>query len=123
MRPNTTQNMGRAQDRPVEPAFPQAPIDWYRGRAEEVARAEGLVLTESHWEAIRALQGYFARHEDASGINLRELHDALDEHFHSRGGIKMLYRLFPGGPIAQGCRLAGLKVPYLAVDTNFGSVA
>lgn len=123
MMPNTAQIMGMAQDRPADPAFPHAPLDWHRGRAEEIAGAEGLALTENHWEAIRSLQGYFARHEDSPSINMRELHDALDEHFHSRGGIRMLYLLFPGGPIAQGCRLAGLKAPYLAVDTNFGSVA
>ena len=31
--------------------------------------------------------------------------------------------LFPGGPVAQGCRLAGLKAPAGAVDRGFGSVA
>lgn len=103
--------------------FSHAPEDWSPGIAEEVARAEGLDLSPDHWEAVRGLQEYFARHEDAPGINMRELHDALDERFHARGGIKALYLLFPGGPIAQGCRVAGLKAPYLATDTSFGSVA
>jgi tRNA 2-thiouridine synthesizing protein E len=103
--------------------FPHAPEDWSPGIAEETARAEGLELSADHWEAVRGLQEYFARHEGDPAINMRELHDALDERFHSRGGIKALYLLFPGGPIAQGCRIAGLKAPYLATDTSFGSVA
>jgi tRNA 2-thiouridine synthesizing protein E len=54
---------------------------------------------------------------------MRELHDALDEMFHRQGGIKQLYVLFHGGPIAQGCRIAGLKAPAGAIDRGFGSVA
>jgi tRNA 2-thiouridine synthesizing protein E len=103
--------------------FPHAPEDWSPVVAEEIARAEGIELSDDHWEAVRGLQEYFARHEGAPSINMREVHDALDERFHSRGGIKALYLLFPGGPIAQGCRVAGLKAPYLATDTSFGSVA
>jgi tRNA 2-thiouridine synthesizing protein E len=108
---------------PSDPLFPAAPADWARATAEAVAEAEGIVLTEEHWEAVRALQGYFARHAGDAGINVREVHDALDEHFHARGGLKRLYQLFPGGPIAQGCRLAGLKAPPMANDASFGSVA
>jgi tRNA 2-thiouridine synthesizing protein E len=37
--------------------------------------------------------------------------------------MKYLYTLFPGGPIVQGCRLAGLKAPAGATDRGFGSVA
>ena len=103
--------------------FPHAPFNWTRSDAEKIAREEGLELAEDHWETIRALQNYYAHHEDAAVINLRELHDALDEHFHPKGGIKYLYTLFPGGPIAQSCRLAGLKAPFIATDPSFGSVA
>lgn len=103
--------------------FPYAPTDWSRNEAARLARQEGLHLTVEHWEAIRGLQEYFARHEGLPTVNLHELHDALDEHFHSRGGIKMLYLLFPGGPVAQGCRLAGLKAPEIATDIHYGSVA
>ncbi len=107
----------------VDPEFPHAPEDWTKQQALDIARQEGLELTEANWEAVRALQSYFAEHEDAARINQRDLHDALDEHFHQHGGIKYLYKIFPGGPIAQGCRIAGLKAPFMATDHSFGSVA
>ncbi len=105
-----------------DPDFPQAPLEWTRQAAQEAAKQEGLTLTDEHWEVIRALQNYYARHREAA-INMRELHDALDEKFHICGGLKHLYEILPGGPIAQGCRLAGLKAPFMASDASFGSVA
>ena len=83
----------------------------------------GLRLDEEHWETVRALQAFYARHLGGHGhINPRELHDALDERFHQRGGLRHLYTCFPGGPVAQGCRLAGLAPPAGAVDQAYGSV-
>ena len=105
-----------------DPRFPHAPAGWAPAAAGEAARQEGIELREDHWEALRALQEYYARHGETA-VNLRELHDALDEKFHRQGGIKHLYRLFPGGPVAQGCRIAGLKAPAGAIDRGFGSVA
>jgi len=105
-----------------DPKFPFAPPDWRSENALEVARSEQLALADDHWEVVRALQEFVARHESGA-VNLRELSDALDEKFHYKGGMKYLYTLFPGGPIAQGCRLAGLKPPAGAIDPSFGSVA
>jgi tRNA 2-thiouridine synthesizing protein E len=105
--------------RTQDPEFPQAPGDWTRAVAEAAAQADGVQLTADHWAAIRALQGYFASHERP---NVRELHDALEESFHLKGGLKYLYELFPGGPVAQGCRFAGLQAPAGASDKSFGSV-
>jgi tRNA 2-thiouridine synthesizing protein E len=102
-------------------SFQFAPSDWSEGDARELAQQEGLELQEDHWEAMRALQEYCSRH-DCNKYSVRELHDALDEKFHNKGGYKYLYKLFPGGPIAQGCRLAGLEPPAGAVDLGFGSV-
>lgn len=102
------------------PAHPNAPLDWSLEKAVELARDEGITLTEEHVSVLLVLQDYFANHEGRT--NFRELHDALDEEFHVDGGIKHLYKLFPGGPIAQGCRIAGLEVPAYAEDDNFGTV-
>ncbi|MEO1766840.1 TusE/DsrC/DsvC family sulfur relay protein [Thiobacter aerophilum] len=114
----------------IQPDIPRDPDacliapDWSRGQAERAARAEGLTLSDEHWEVIQALRAWFSRHEQAGlPIHLRDLHDALDEAFHARGGIRYLYELFPCGPIAQGCRLAGIKPPFIARDPSFGSVA
>ena len=101
------------------PTFPQAPADWDEKAAIEAAAHEGLTLEENHWEVIRALQEFFARNEDPK---VREIHDALEEKFHALGGLKFLYTLLPGGPVAQGCRLAGLKAPVAAEDESSGSV-
>lgn len=103
-----------------DPDFPHAPVDWTRASAEELAHEEHMDLTEEHWQVVCALQEFYARH-DGPTINVRELHDALDEHFHPEGGLKYLYKLFPKGPVAQGCRLAGLEPPPGANDKGFGS--
>jgi len=105
-----------------DPAFPRAPRGWSRDAAQALAQAEGLALTDDHWEAVRALQDYYANRREAAHINVRELRDALEERFHGKGGAKYLYGLFPGGPVAQGCRLAGLEPPAGAADPGFGSV-
>ena len=105
--------------RKVSPAFPHAPDEWDEAVARQVADREDLSLGDQHLDVIRALQEYFARNEDP---NVRELHDALDEKFHTLGGLKYLYRLLPKGPVAQGCRLAGLRAPAGTEDRSFGSV-
>jgi tRNA 2-thiouridine synthesizing protein E len=101
--------------------FPYAPSDWSESEARDLAMQEGLDLRDEHLEELRALQEYCSRH-DCNKYSVRELHDALDEKFHDKGGYKYLYKLFPGGPIAQGCRLAGLEPPAGAIDRGFGSV-
>jgi len=105
---------------PPIPGFPHAPIDWSREQAEEVAKTEGLTLTETHWEVVRALQELCTQNAEPA-LNARDLHDALDEHFHVEGGIKYLYELFPERPRAQGCRLAGLEPPAGVQDKGMGS--
>ena len=102
-----------------DPSFPNAPEGWTKAVAEGQAQEEGIELQEDHWEAIRALHEYFIKHETP---HVRELHDALDEKFHGKGGIKYLYQILPGGPVAQGCRLAGLESPAGSTDQSFDSV-
>lgn len=114
---NEIMNPNQAAEK--DPDFPNAPADWRRASAESAARDEGIEIGAEHWEVVAALQKYFAEHPS---INVRELHDALDERFHGSGGIKHLYQLFPGGPVAQGCRIAGLEAPAGSSDPSFGSV-
>jgi len=98
--------------------FPNAPSGWTLAKANSSAAALGIVMGPDHWDIIICLQEYFARN---TVINRRELNDALHEFFNQQGGLKGLYRLFPGGPIAQGCEIAGLDLPAGTVDKSFGS--
>lgn len=101
--------------------FPKSPEGWTKAEGEKAAQLEGLTLSDDHWEVVKSLHDFFARHEER--VNSRELHDALEEKYHAQGGIRYLYTLFPGGPVSQGCRIAGLEAPAGAKDTGFGSVS
>lgn len=101
--------------------FPDAPPGWSQESAITQAEQEDITLTDEHWDVIRSIQSYTARREGRQ-INTRELLDALEEKYHHLGGKKYLYRLLPGGPIAQGCRLAGIQAPPGSTDYGFGSV-
>lgn len=100
-------------------SFPNAPKGWTRRRAAEKAEADNLDLTDDHWEVIRVLQACYADEEDPP---VRRISDALEARFTDKGARKFLFQLFPGGPIAQGCKLAGLVPPTGSVDKSFGSV-
>ncbi len=102
-----------------DPRFPDAPEGWTPADAEREAGEMGLALTDDHWEAARVLQGCY---RDEPHPRVRLLHDALEARFEDKGGAKYLFELFPRGPIAQGCRLAGLQPPPGVVEGGGGSV-
>lgn len=104
----------------IDPNFPDAPHGWTQDQAEARAAEAGLKLAEDHWEVIRVLQGCY---KDEVSPRIRLLRDALEARFTAKGGTKYLYEILPGGPIAQGCTLAGVKPPPGAKDLSFGSVA
>ncbi len=101
--------------------FPNAPHNWDPSDAENLAKKEGINLNSDVWDLISALQGYFKTH-DKDKRKRREITDALEEKFHSKGGMKFLYKLLPNGPVSQGCALAGVEHPAGNVDLSFGSV-
>jgi tRNA 2-thiouridine synthesizing protein E len=90
------------------PDFPNAPAGWSLEQAKTAADQMGLQLVEEHWELVRVLQGCYG---DEPNPPVRRLCDALAAVFKPRGGRKLLQKLCPGGPITQGCALAGLEPP------------
>ena len=94
--------------------------DWSVSRAEEIAREEGVTLTDAHWKVIHLLRDHYRHHGPAP--HARQLLDGLAENFGREGGRKYLYQLFPRGPVSQGCRIAGLPLPAYSSDPSFGSV-
>ena len=92
---------------------------WSRETALEMAQAEGLALGEDHWAVIDLLRKTYV--ERGRMQHARFLAGLLNDAFADKGGSKYLYQLFPGGPVAQGSRLAGVPAPHDTQDLSFGS--
>jgi tRNA 2-thiouridine synthesizing protein E len=74
-----------------------------------IAAAEGIALTDAHWEVIRFLRDeYQANGHSPNFRNLLKGFQALRPDADS----KFLYDLFPVGPAKQGAKIAGLPQPY-----------
>lgn len=82
--------------------------DWSEAFARALAKNEGLVLTDEHWQVIRFLRAYWQEHGVQPQVRV------MIRHFTAlwgpeRGSNHYLHELFPiGGPQKQGNRLAGL---------------
>jgi tRNA 2-thiouridine synthesizing protein E len=77
-------------------------------------------LTEEHWEIIYYMRERYRNCGPATSA--REVLKELEEKFSVGQGRRHLYELFPGGPVSQASRLAGLPLPPYASDRSFGSV-
>ena len=86
----------------------------------DMASKEGIDLTDEHLGVIECLRDYYLELGEAD--NGRDLEEMLDEIFDGHGGRKYLWTLFPGGPVSQGMRIAGLPVPPHSGDKGFGTV-
>ena len=79
------------------------PSQWREGMAPQIARAEGIELTERHWQVIK-----FMRHEyeaKGTGPTVRVLGKT------SGVSVKELYQLFPRGPAKEAAKIAGIPKP------------
>ncbi len=95
--------------------------EWDEDRGRALARAEGIGLTPDHWEVIHFLREHYDREGNiCSGTAMLR---ALGERFEHQGGGKWLYTLFPGGPVHQASKIAGLPERPFSADRSFGSVS
>lgn len=82
--------------------------EWTEDYAIALAEAEGLELTDEHWQVIHYIRDYFAEHRVQ--VQVRE----MIKHFKKawgpeHGNNHYLHDIFPkGGPQKQGNRLAGI---------------
>ncbi|HHH81691.1 MAG TPA: TusE/DsrC/DsvC family sulfur relay protein [Chloroflexi bacterium] len=76
---------------------------WNREIAEEIARREGIELTETHWKIIEFCRA--SASENGAAPTLREITTGT--------GIstKELFSLFPKGPAKKVAKIAGLGKP------------
>lgn len=100
--------------------LPPDPAHWSPRLANRIAEREGLVLEESHWQLIFCLREHFF--ELGPDWTARVMTHELARDFAEEGGRRHLYELFPHGPLAQGCRIAGVPAPKGTFNLSFGSV-
>ena len=82
----------------------------YRDEAAiAIAAAEGIVLTDAHWEVIRYLRDEYQQNGHTPNFrNMLKGMQAIRPEIDS----KYLYDLFPLGPAKQGAKVAGLPQPF-----------
>ena len=75
---------------------------WNKDIAAEIAKEEGIELTDKHLEVAEFLR---TEHEKGTQLTIRMV---------GKSGItdiKGLYTLFPGGPLKKSSRIAGIPKP------------
>lgn len=93
---------------------------WSPRLAGRIAEEQGLVLDDEHWQVIYCLRERFRT--SGPDWTARRVTRELERDFAELGGRRYLYTLFPRGPLAQACRLAGLPLPQGTMSSSFGSV-
>ncbi len=75
---------------------------WTREVAMEIAREEGIEMTDQHWPVIDYIQDSF---RNAKPLSIRSIG--------KRGpvSIKEFYALFPDGPLKKASKIAGIPKP------------
>ncbi len=82
--------------------YMENPSQWTREIAAEMAKEEGIDLTEKHYEVLEFLRN---ANEKGETLTIRRL---------GKSGItdiKGLYQLFPGGPLKFSSKFAGIPKP------------
>ncbi len=93
---------------------------WDEDVARALAEAEGIELSDDHWDVIHYLRERCQT--EGTECSARQVSKALAERYADRGGKRYLYTLFPGGPVFQASKIAGIPMPAHVVDLSFGSV-
>ena len=73
-----------------------------------IAAAEGITLTEAHWQVVNYLRDEYREHGHTP--NFRNMLKGVSE-IMPEVDSKALYDLFPVGPAKQGAKVAGLPQP------------
>ena len=85
-----------------EEGYLNDPSQWTKEVAAEIAKEEGIELTDKHFEVLEYLR---EEHSKGGQLTIRKV---------GKSGItdiKGLYDLFPGGPLKKSSRIAGIPKP------------
>lgn len=75
---------------------------WDKDAGTELAKEQGIEMTDKHWEVVDFLQD---KHKSEEALSIRGI---------KKSGvinIKEFYDLFPGGPLKKSTLIAGIPKP------------
>ena len=78
------------------------PSQWTKEIAAEIAKEEGITLTEQHFAIMDFLRNRF---NNGEALSIRSINHSgvLD--------VKTFYQLFPGAPLKKATKIAGIPKP------------
>jgi len=78
------------------------PSQWTREIGTEIAKEEGVILTDQHFAIIEYLRKRFLSGE---ALSIRSInHSGIID-------VKTFYQLFPGAPLKKATKIAGIPKP------------
>ncbi len=83
--------------------------DYSEEVVQVIAEAEGIKLTDAHWEVINFMRNEYK--ENGHTPNFRNMLKGFNESRDGDVDSKYLYDLFPTGPAKQAAKVAGLPQP------------
>jgi tRNA 2-thiouridine synthesizing protein E len=83
------------------------PIDWNEDVAQFIADAEGIEMTDKHWDVVHYLRDEYMNNNQNQPMERQLLKD-MGKKWGSKPSSKDLYKLFPLAPTKQGTKIAGL---------------
>ena len=81
--------------------------DWNEDVALAIAEAEGIELTDKHWDVIKHLRDEYFNNGQNQPMERALLKD-VGKIWGSKPTSKDVYKLFPLAPTKQGTKIAGL---------------
>ena len=78
------------------------PFQWTKEIAIEVAKEEGIILTDKHFAIMEFLRNRF---KGGEALSIRSInHSGVID-------VKTFYQLFPGAPLKKATKIAGIPKP------------
>jgi len=83
---------------------------WNPELALVIAQRENIRMSDDHWQVVNFLRGYYLEYQIAPAMRVvsRKISETLGP---DKGSSRYLYELFPGGPVLQAAKIAGLPKP------------
>jgi TusE/DsrC/DsvC family sulfur relay protein len=87
------------------------PEDWNEDIANELAREEGIELSEGYWPVLNYIRDYYTEHCITPDVRHVVKYLASEQGYDKKEAKKIIFELFPYGYVKQACKIAGMKRP------------